>query len=62
MSEVEKLIDLLAEYRMNIRDIAIKAQKENWEEEKCKLEIEQETQKIDQILHAYKVRKEFLGK
>jgi ACT domain-containing protein len=60
MSEYTRILDLLAEYRANIRDISITAQNENWTNEKLQFEIERETEKIDKILDAYKVIKDFM--
>jgi len=60
MSEYTRILDLLAEYRANIKDICITAQNENWADEKLQFEIERETEKIDKILDAYKVIKDFM--
>jgi hypothetical protein len=60
MSEFERVLDLFAEYRANIRDISITAMNEDWTDEKLQSEIEKETEKIDKILDAYKVIKNFL--
>ena len=59
MSEFTRILDLFTEYRANIRELSIKAQNEDWEDEKLQIEIEKETEKIDKILDAYKIIKEF---
>jgi hypothetical protein len=59
MSEFTRILDLFTEYRANIRELSIKAQNEDWEDEKLQIEIEKETEKIDKILDAYKLIKEF---
>ena len=59
MSEVEKVVDVFCEYRSIIRELAIKAKKEEWSEDKLQFEIENVSNKVDKIINAFQVRKEF---
>ena len=56
---VDQVLDIFCEYRSDIRELIMQAQKENWSHERLEKEINKVSIDIDVLLHYYKEYKDF---